>query len=183
VNQPTIPKIEGLAPGVRPRGARLHVQGGGASGIRGLPAADPPAPEDETMAHDERIAWLALYASRIGARLELEGECGIGRECVGLLRDGVYPDYPEDAPVPIETAYHKHPCLAVLGRGERAVQDLYDWCTALEKDGFNKIAVAPNPRFRSEYADRGLAAIGMLLGKHQEVQLIRLTSPAPENEP
>ena len=125
------------------------------------------------MTHEERITWLASYAARIGARLETEGECGFGRPCVGLIRNSVYPDYPEDAPVPIETAYHKHNCLAVLGRGEQAIADLYDWCCALEAAGFNKIAVSPNPNFKTEYADRGNSFLGVLLGKHECVRIVR----------
>jgi hypothetical protein len=132
-----------------------------------------PVCQEIPMTHKERIEWLALYAARIGARLELGGECGFGRECVGLLRDSVYPDYPDDAPVPIETAYHKHPCLAVLGRGEDAVQDLCDWCVALEKDGFDRVEVVPNPRFEAEYTNKEIGDIGLLMGKHQIVRLVR----------
>ena len=91
---------------------------------------------------------MAVWAARNGLQLVLEGECGFGRECVGVLADGKYPDYewydaeytervdqngevwaPKDA-------YHKHPCVAVLGRGEPAEVQLYEWLLWFDANGF-----------------------------------------------
>jgi len=121
------------------------------------------------MTHEEKHTWLALFASRIGACLDLEAECGFGRECVGLTTDGKFPDLPEDSTVPLpDHAYHKHPCLAVLGRGEEAEAELYDWCRALEAEGFTKIIVEPNPDWKGKDD-----MIGALFGNHQIVRLAR----------
>lgn len=97
--------------------------------------------------------WLEGWCAREGLKLDLEGECGFGRECVGVVAvrgkdDYTFPDYewydddwnradsngevwrPKDA-------YHKHPCVAVLGRGEEAVEQLYDWCKWFEDNSFH----------------------------------------------
>ena len=80
-----------------------------------------------------------------------EGEVGFGRECVGLAHGDNYIDYnPTKYPdhsrveevydkrfydiVP-EKAYHKHNCLAVLGRGDDSIRQLCDWVEALEEIG------------------------------------------------
>lgn len=76
------------------------------------------------MTHQEKITWMALWAVKNKAMLCLEGECGFGRECVGISIDGNYPDYEwndkdynridknGDVWTP-EHAYHKH--LGMLG--------------------------------------------------------------------
>ena len=83
------------------------------------------------MVISEMIAWLRTWCKKEGLTLILEGECGFGRECVGVasMADGTYPDYEwyednyeervdmnGDVWTP-GNAYHKHPCTAVLGRG------------------------------------------------------------------
>lgn len=92
------------------------------------------------MNRSDKIVWMTRWANRHGMTLTLEGECGIGRECVGVLYGGNYPDYQDwsgnglrswsanfpDVWTP-EDAYHKHPCVAVLGRGEAAEDQLYRW--------------------------------------------------------
>jgi hypothetical protein len=45
------------------------------------------------MTHEEKIQWMAMWAVKHGVTLKLEGECGFGRECVGILAGDVYPDY------------------------------------------------------------------------------------------
>jgi hypothetical protein len=83
---------------------------------------------------------------------EEEGECGFGRECVGFTSGRGYIDhnpisvgnnyerikdleckdcYP---PSGVE-AYHKHDCLAVLGRGKGAIIGLASWVQKLEAAG------------------------------------------------
>lgn len=94
--------------------------------------------------HLRRLAWLRGYAAGAGLVLDLEGEVGFGRECVGLLLDGEYVDYDEYAtgeescaPRHEEAphAYHKHPCLAVLGRGTEAEKELHDWARRIVEAG------------------------------------------------
>ena len=99
------------------------------------------------MNHNEKLSWMREWCDRNNAMLDLEGECGFGRECVGILVDNLYPDYEWydedferiDDNVDIWTpadAYHKHPCVAVLGRGESAEAQLYDWLKWFDKRGF-----------------------------------------------
>lgn len=101
------------------------------------------------MTHNEKIAWLAGWCAANDLDLELDGEVGFGRECVGILDgDGEYVDYDlydeykpveyvaelgpaEDAP----DAYHKHDCLVVLGTGEAATEQLYAWVRRLVDAG------------------------------------------------
>lgn len=80
-----------------------------------------------------------------------QGECGFGRECVGFRDKGwighnpytMSGDYDrieslacEDAYPPDDVnAYHKHDCLAVLGRGDEAVIGLAKWVLKLEAAG------------------------------------------------
>ncbi len=78
-----------------------------------------------------------------------EGDCGFGRECVGL-RDGSgwidFNPWNRETFKPIEKysddrfhaiapkdAYHKHDCIAVLGRGEDVIRQLSDWVDGLRK--------------------------------------------------
>lgn len=105
----------------------------------------------EARTHQEKLAWLEKWCSAHELTLDLEGECGFGRECVGVS-DGMggWVDYDtfdwdtmqrlpeqeglapgEDAP----DAYHKHDCLAVLGRGEGAEAQLYAWVHRLAEAG------------------------------------------------
>ena len=88
---------------------------------------------------------------------EDEGECGFGRECVGFIaRGGNYLDYnpyksnesyeqieelqceavepPDDV-----NAYHKHECMAVLGRGDEAIDQLAKWVDKINEAGNVKI--------------------------------------------
>lgn len=99
------------------------------------------------MKHKEKLQWMANFAMKNKSAITLEGECGIGRECVGLLANGTYPDYEwfdeefkridENGEVWLpEDAYHKHPCVAVLGRGEKAEAQLYEWLKWFDDNGF-----------------------------------------------
>jgi hypothetical protein len=100
------------------------------------------------MNREEKFNWMAKWAAKNGVALNLEGECGFGRECVGITVNGSYPEYEWDddetyerldnngevwAP---EGAYHKHPCVAVLGRGEEAEGQLYEWLKWFDENDF-----------------------------------------------
>jgi len=100
------------------------------------------------MNREQRFEWMAVWCAKNNATLNIKGECGFGRECVGILVGDVYPDYewydndsfdrldkngevwtPDDA-------YHKCPCVAVLGRGEEAEDQLYSWLKWFDENGF-----------------------------------------------
>ncbi len=91
------------------------------------------------------------FANRFKIIFEDEGECGFGRECVGLTSGTSYIDYnPHKHPdydqieefyderlsqIAPPNAYHKHDCLAVLGRGDEAIRELSDWVDKLNELG------------------------------------------------
>ena len=93
---------------------------------------------------------ILQFANKFKLVFEDEGECGFGRECVGLMKVNNYVDYnPTDAncdyikefyderlyKISPSDAYHKHNCLAVLGRGDDAIRQLSDWVDKLNELG------------------------------------------------
>lgn len=100
------------------------------------------------MDRQEKMEWMAIWAAKNGAALNLEGECGFGRECVGIIVGGSYPDYhwydydtydqlDKNGEVWIpEDAYHKAEVVAVLGRGEEAEAQLFEWLKWFDNEGF-----------------------------------------------
>ena len=130
------------------------------------------------MTHEEKIKWMAVWCAENGLRLTLEGECGFGRECVGVLSGDNYPDYewyddttydrldqngevwtPPDA-------YHKHPCVAVLGRGEDAESQLYTWLKWFDDSNFTLETGYQQP-------DPRLGVLAFALGKHKYARMVR----------
>lgn len=112
------------------------------------------------MTHKEKIQWMTNWCVKNNCKLELKVDCGFGRNCVGISYDETYPDYkwcdenynridnngrvwtPKDA-------YHKHPCVAVLGHGEEAEKQLYDWLKWFDENNF-VLEVTKNPDFVME---------------------------------
>lgn len=103
------------------------------------------------MKMSNKVLWMQKWCEREGLDLTLEGECGFKRDCVGVLsKNGdAYPDYiwyddsyenridgNEDVWTP-EDAYHKHPCVAVLGRTSKSISQLYDWLKWFEDNNFH----------------------------------------------
>jgi hypothetical protein len=127
-----------------------------------------------TMTHQEKIEWMEAYANKNEVTLELEGECGLWRECVGILKSGNYPDYAwydkdyeqidknGDVWTP-EDAYHKHPCVAVLGRGKGAEAQLFDWLKWFDENNF-KIETGSQPVKHQ---------IELLMGKGRFVRMVK----------
>jgi len=119
--------------------------------------------------HADKIAWINEFAKKNGAVVDLAGECGFGRECVGLMINETFPDYywyddewdridnNGDVWTP-ENAYHKHPCVAVLGRGEKAESQLYRWLKWFDDNNFKLETI------KNENADK-LDPIELLLGR------------------
>lgn len=130
------------------------------------------------MTHQEKVQWMAVWAARNGLQLDLAGEVGLGRECVGVASEGSYADYEwycektwerADSNGEVWTpkdAYHKHPCVAVLGRGEEAEAQLYDWLQWFDSKGF-KLEKGNLPM------DPALGIVGILFNKHRYVRLVR----------
>ena len=108
-----------------------------------------------------------MYAARHNVKLELEGEVGFGRECVGIVCDnGSYPDYEvEDLEWVPNDAYHKHNCVAVLGRGEHAESQLYDWLKWFDDNGY-----APELKVDTEKTKN---TIGSLLGEQRHARMVK----------
>lgn len=96
--------------------------------------------------------FLMEWATKNHGRFEPEGECGFGRECVGILASNEHypawrgyepPEYepsawntPDAAPPDgVTDAYHKADCLAVLGRGDGPIHQLYLWVKNMEDHG------------------------------------------------
>lgn len=96
---------------------------------------------------EEKIEFMQLWAARNKCYLELEGQVGFGRECVGILQGNSYvdtpgsghnyhPEYEEvQPPETVDSTYHKHDCLCVLGRDEDAIHQLYVWVKKLADNG------------------------------------------------
>ena len=100
------------------------------------------------MTHKDKLYWMALFAKKHNVTLVLHGTCGLARKCVGILDGDIYPDYEwydeetderidrnGDVWIP-DDAYNKHPCVAVIGRGEHAESQLYEWLKWFDTNGF-----------------------------------------------
>ena len=100
---------------------------------------------------EECKANIQEFANRFKLIFEDKGECGFGRECVGLTSGTNYVDYnPICEPnydyvegfyderlynIAPEKAYHKHNCLAVLGRDDDSIRQLSEWVDKLNELG------------------------------------------------
>jgi len=125
----------------------------------------------------EKFEWMAIWCAKNEVQLKLQAECGFGRECVGIIKDGKFPDYywhsddykriddngkvwtPKDA-------YHKHPCVAVLGRGEEAENQLYEWLQWFDKNNF-KIETGKVER------KEPLHFIELIMGRDRYVRMVK----------
>lgn len=129
------------------------------------------------MNRDEKRTWMAVWAAEHDCQVTFEGECGFGRECVGILKDGTYPDYEAGSVWAPEDAYHKHDCVAVLGRGEEAEGQLYDWLKWFDDHGYTveESSAAESEEFQ-DLAAKGLGALAVVLGKHRRVAMVKRVS-------
>ena len=128
--------------------------------------------------HDDKIKWMAVWAAKNGVKLELRGECGFGRECVGVSSDNSYLDYEwydqvtskridENGEVWTPSgAYRKHPCVAVLGRGEEAEEQLYQWLRYFDDNHF-VVEKGNQP------VDPQLGQMAYMMSKHRYARLVR----------
>lgn len=130
------------------------------------------------MTHQEKLDWMAIWCAKHGLALQLEGECGFGRECVGVLSGDVYPDYewhdkdwnradPNGDVWTPPNAYHKHSCVAVLGHGESAEDELYQWLRWFDDNNFAvEVAAAEPPQ-------GGWSMVELLLRKQENRRMVR----------
>lgn len=95
---------------------------------------------------DEHRANIQEFANKHKVIFDDEGECGFGRECVGLTSGNNWIDFnpfgEEDYiaefydarlnKIKPHDAYHKHDCIAVLGRGDEAITQLSEWVDGLK---------------------------------------------------
>jgi hypothetical protein len=100
------------------------------------------------MTRNEKRLWMLEWCTNNGCTLALESSCGFGRDCVGVLVGDNFPEYewwdddyterqdPNGKVWTPEGAYHKHPCVAVLGHGEEAEDQLFQWLKWFDKEGF-----------------------------------------------
>lgn len=133
---------------------------------------------DKNMTHREKLDWMAVWCEKNGVALNLEGECGFGRECVGILSGDCYPDYEwydadydradqnGDVWTPPD-AYHKHPCVAVLGRGEGAEAQLYEWLRWFDDNKFTVVTQ------QAEIPAGGWDVVSLMLGKQTHRRMVR----------
>ena len=130
------------------------------------------------MNHSDKIQWMVAWATKNKVALDLKGECGFGRECVGVIaKPSGYPEYEwyneedwsrEDTNGLVwmpEDAYHKHPCVAVLGRGEKAEIQLYEWLKWFDDNEF--IVEIGN-----QSVDPRMGQIAIILGKHKYAHMV-----------
>lgn len=111
------------------------------------------------MTYSEAKEICEKFALKHKIIFDEEGECGIGRECVGFSSGNSWIDHnPHNysdykplkkfackaarPPAGID-AYHKHDCLAVLGHGEASVIQLAKWVKHMEKSGEVEIVEYP----------------------------------------
>lgn len=134
---------------------------------------------NQELSHDDKLLWMTKWCQSKNITLQLAGECGFGRECVGILvRDEAYPDYEwynettwerEDNNGDVWTpddAYHKHPCVAVLGRGEQAEAQLYEWLKWFDDNDFT-VVIEDNPN------KNNLHIIEKMMGKDTFKRMVR----------
>lgn len=123
------------------------------------------APPEVT--REAQIVYLTEWAARYKCSLQLNGEVGFGRDCAGILKDSHYIDtadikgeeaYTEggDWWEP-EDSYHKHDCLAVLGHGDEALAQLYQWVKWLDERGYGVENTYRQPESNIDLAVHGIS--------------------------
>lgn len=110
--------------------------------------------ETETKVTDpsrsEQIVYLTDWAAKNGCTLQIHGQVGIGRDCVGII--GTSESYVDTESVSCdsewwqpENAYHKSDCLAVLGHGDGPLLQLYRWVRWLDDHGYRAEVISRTP--------------------------------------
>jgi hypothetical protein len=139
---------------------------------------------NEEKTRHRKIVWMAVWAANNGLQLVLDGEVGICRKCVGVSANDQYPSYYwykeggyDDEVDRIDNngrvwypkdAYHKHPCVAVLGTGIEAEDQLYKWLRWFDKHGF-----VVEKGFNERPKDRPYEVVEIIMGKHTYARMVR----------
>jgi hypothetical protein len=114
--------------------------------------------ETQHVTRETRIVYLTEWAARYGCCLQLAGEVGFGRECTGILKGDTYIDYAHEPGIwTPEDAYHKHDCLAVLGRGDGALEQLYQWVKWLDENRWGVEEIYRKPTSDIDLAFHGIS--------------------------
>ena len=87
------------------------------------------------LTQEDEIKFMQDYCAKHDFTLDLQGEIGLSRPCVGIVKDKSFPDIDEDEWRP-ERAYHKHSCIAVLEQDSESIHQLFQWLLYLEKEGY-----------------------------------------------
>lgn len=135
------------------------------------------------MFDEEKTAFMARWANENGATLQLKGECGFGRPCVGIIAGQAWVDFMwmslephadelqdtlrEFRMILPEDLYHKHDCVAVLASPyeepdyDAAAEQLYVWVQWLNANNW-RIEIIP----RKTFNERGTfgAELEILMG-------------------
>jgi hypothetical protein len=132
----------------------------------------------ELVSREAQIVYLTEWAARYRCSLQLNGQVGFGRDCVGILKDSHYIDTQDAKNATAynhnsepgswwepEDSYHKHDSLAVLGHGQDSLEQLYRWVKWLDEHGWGVENV-----YRQPSSDIDLAVHGISLAK-----LVRLS--------
>ena len=122
---------------------------------------------------ETQIVYLTEWAARYRCSLQLNGQVGFGRDCVGVLKGDTYLDYEDQWEIwKPEDAYHKHDCVAVLGHGDESLEQLYRWVKWLDENRYGVEVV-----YRQPTSDIDLAFHGISTPK-----LVKLQPPGPAPE-
>ena len=132
------------------------------------------------MTEGEAREICQAFANKHKVIFDDEGECGFGRECVGFNYGGAWVDHnpfsmPNFDPIPEYAcaaaeppdgvnAYHKHDCLAVLGRGDEAIIQLAKWVQHMEAAGEVEIV---------EYETGAVGVQAVFMGVFSKTVMIR----------
>jgi hypothetical protein len=124
----------------------------------------------ELASREAQIVYITEWAARYQCSLQLNGQVGFGRDCVGVLKGGTYIDtqdiknetacnheYGPGSWWEPEDSYHKHDCLAVLGHDEGALEQLYRWVKWLDDHGYGVKEVYREPTSNIDLAFHGIS--------------------------
>jgi hypothetical protein len=127
----------------------------------------------ELVSREAQIVYLTEWAARYRCSLQLNGQVGFGRDCVGILKDSHYIDTQDAKNATAynhnsepgswwepEDSYHKHDSLAVLGHGQDSLDQLYRWVKWLDENQWGVEEI-----YRQPSSDIDLALHGISLAK------------------
>ena len=115
----------------------------------------------------EQIVYLTEWASKYGATLQLNGQVGFGRDATGILKGDTYiatgniketeAYQPGGEWWEPEDSYHKHDCLCVLGHGDEALAQLYEWVKWLDEHGYGIEEISRTPTSQIDLLFHGVS--------------------------